>query len=257
MLTSGDIAAWAPAHPWATNDQIEQDLLLSRAICAIASDSYLGKELVFRGGTALHKLHFPEPLRYSEDLDYVRATGDGIGRVLDTLKNIGRTLGFDVRSTIGMHPKVFWRTISEGGLPLRLKIEMNTHERSPALPYATRSISVDSPWWTGTADVKTFQLPELVATKIRALFQRSKGRDLFDMWLALTVAGVDPKAVVVAFEPYRPDQFTAAKAITNLHEKLTKEDFRHDLDELTAHTSFIYDIDVASELIITAILRHL
>ena len=70
MLSVNDIAAWGRAHPWASADQIEQDLLLSRAICAIADDDYLGQELAFRGGTALHKLHLPAPLRYFRVRDF-------------------------------------------------------------------------------------------------------------------------------------------------------------------------------------------
>ncbi|MDR1440967.1 MAG: nucleotidyl transferase AbiEii/AbiGii toxin family protein [Bifidobacteriaceae bacterium] len=109
MLSVNDIAAWGGSHPWASPDQVEQDLLLSRAICAIAADSYLGRELVFRGGTALHKLHLPCPLRYSEDLDYVRSTGGGIGQLTGVLLDLGRDLGFDVKSRLTGHPKVYWR----------------------------------------------------------------------------------------------------------------------------------------------------
>ena len=32
----------------------------------------------------------------------------------------------------------------------------------------------------------TFKIDELMGTKLRALYQRTKGRDLFDLWLALT-----------------------------------------------------------------------
>ena len=41
MLSVNDITAWGITHPWASTDQVEQDLLLSRAICAIADDPYL------------------------------------------------------------------------------------------------------------------------------------------------------------------------------------------------------------------------
>ena len=78
MIPATAITAWGVQRPWPTPEQVEQDLLLSRAICAIASDEYLGDELVFRGGTALHKLHLDRPFRYSEDLDYVRRTAGGI-----------------------------------------------------------------------------------------------------------------------------------------------------------------------------------
>ncbi|HMQ66966.1 MAG TPA: nucleotidyl transferase AbiEii/AbiGii toxin family protein [Arachnia sp.] len=81
MIPANAITAWGTDHPWPTREQVEQDLLLSRAICAIASDDYLGQELVFRGGTALHKLHLERPFRYSEDLDYVRSSASGIGEL--------------------------------------------------------------------------------------------------------------------------------------------------------------------------------
>ena len=64
MIPYDAVTAWGVGHPWPTREQVEQDLLLSRAICAIAADPYLGEELVFRGGTALHKLLLTEPLRY-------------------------------------------------------------------------------------------------------------------------------------------------------------------------------------------------
>ena len=41
---------------------------------------------------------------------------------------------------------------------------------------------MDSPWFTGATDIITYELDELMATKLRALYQRRKGRDLFDIW---------------------------------------------------------------------------
>jgi predicted nucleotidyltransferase component of viral defense system len=63
--------------------------VLSRLIIEIANDDYLGSELVFRGGTCLHKLVAPTPLRYSEDLDYVRTTGGGIREFTRAITSIG------------------------------------------------------------------------------------------------------------------------------------------------------------------------
>ena len=88
MIPADSVTAWAVDHPWPTRVQIEQVLLLSRAICEIAADPYLGAELVFRGGTALHKLHLPRPYRYSEDLDYVRSTASGIAELARALTQL-------------------------------------------------------------------------------------------------------------------------------------------------------------------------
>jgi predicted nucleotidyltransferase component of viral defense system len=256
MLSINDIASWGTAHPWATTDQIEQDLLLSRAICAIADHPYLGNELLFRGGTALHKLHLPKPLRYSEDLDYVRSTAGGIGTLTGALLDLGRDLGFQVKSRITEHPKVYWRTTSQAGNPLRIKVEVNTHERSPAMPTIRLPFDVGSPWWSGEAQVPTFQLPELIATKLRALYQRSKGRDLFDIRFALTQTALDPDGVLAAFAPYRPAGYTAKSAIANLQAKLADPDFRHDLDQLAAHPPLPYRPDEAAETVVSILLSR-
>ena len=81
MIPTNEITAWAHTAPWPTPDQVEQDLLLSQLFCLIAGDDYLGDELVFRGGTCLHKLYLHPARRYSEDRDYVRSTARGIGKV--------------------------------------------------------------------------------------------------------------------------------------------------------------------------------
>lgn len=72
MIPMMNIIAWSQTAPWAETRQVEQDLIISRALVEIFSDPILRKQLRFRGGTALNKLHFPTPLRYSEDIDLVR-----------------------------------------------------------------------------------------------------------------------------------------------------------------------------------------
>jgi hypothetical protein len=178
------VREWSAAHPWPLPSQVEQDLLLSRAICEIANHPYLGGELAFRGGTALHKLHLPEPLRYSEDLDYMRTTAGGIGPSVSVLGKLGRQLGFT------------------------------------AMPLARLPSQVESSWWRGQAEVATLQPTELVATKIRALYRRSKGRDLFDLWLALTRLKLNPGDMLAAFGPYRPEGLNGSRATANPRAKL-------------------------------------
>ncbi|MDR0593501.1 MAG: nucleotidyl transferase AbiEii/AbiGii toxin family protein [Bifidobacteriaceae bacterium] len=256
MIPVAHVIAWSADHPWPDQAQIEQDLLMSRAICEIAAHPYLGSELVFRGGTAFHKLHLPRPLRHSEDLDYVRTTATGIGPLLDALREVGQNLGFKVNTQIGTHPKAVWRTATDDGVRLRIKAEINTHERSPALPLLRTPFRVESAWWTGGAEVQTFQAPELVAIKIRALYQRSKGRDLFDLWLALTRAGIDPDAILAAFGPYRPDGFTAALAVANLRAKISDQQFRDDIARLAITTPSGYGIEDAAALVITRLLSR-
>ena len=127
MIPAPAITAWSRTAPWATRAQIEQDLLLSRLIIDIASHPYLGEELVFRGGTCLHKLHLHPARRYSEDLDYVRASPGGISELTHALTELGRALGMHVTARIGAHPKVYFRAVAEDETPLRVKLEVKTH----------------------------------------------------------------------------------------------------------------------------------
>ena len=255
MIPRAAIIEWGRTVPWPTVEQIEQDLLLSRLIVEIANDDYLGDELVFRGGTCLHKLHAPEPFRYSEDLDYVRSTGGGIRELTRAVTRIGDRLGMEVRTRITEHPKMFLRAPYEtGGGRMRVKVEVNTFERSPAQPPIRIPYRVESSWFSGGAEVLTFTLSEVVATKIRALFQRSKGRDLFDLWLAVTQLGAAPSAIVEAFAAYRPDGYTRRRAERNLREKLTRSAFRDDLHPLVTAWPEGYDIDAAADIVITDVL---
>ncbi len=251
MIPAAYITDWERRAPWPTREQIEQDLVLSRLIVELANDGYLGEEIVFRGGTCLHKLYLPTPLRYSEDLDYVRTTAGGVGPIIDAVRQIGDSLGMRVDTRVTTHPKIRLRAPFETGTgTMSIKVEINTFERSPARPLQRVPYSIDSPWFNGGADVLTFDLAELVATKIRALYQRSKGRDLFDLWLALVPLATPPADIVDAFAPYRPDGYTRALGEQNLRRKLDSETFRADLDQLVTAWPDGYDIGAAGDLVI-------
>jgi predicted nucleotidyltransferase component of viral defense system len=73
VIPRANIMAWRRQAHWSTDAQVEQDLVLSRAIVEIYSGPVLSTPVAFRGGTALHKLHLSPALRYSEDIDLVQA----------------------------------------------------------------------------------------------------------------------------------------------------------------------------------------
>ncbi|WP_419926405.1 nucleotidyl transferase AbiEii/AbiGii toxin family protein [Candidatus Poriferisocius sp.] len=249
MITQADIAHWQQRVPWPALEQVEQDLVLSRLIAEIANHPLLGNELVFRGGTCLHKLWLDRPWRYSEDLDYVRRSAGGIGTVLDAIRDIAGAVGFDqARTDVRQHPKVRLESTFVNGDRMRIKIEMNTFERSPARPTTSRRLNVDSPWFTGHADVSTFALEELAATKIRALFQRKKGRDLFDLWLTVEQAGVLPQDIAACFGTYRPNGWTENRAFANLDAKLEDRAFAQDLSLLLPEWPADYTVHAGAEV---------
>lgn len=50
MIPAMHIAHWRTKVPWISDAQVEQDLILSRALAEIYSDPLLSSELAFRGG---------------------------------------------------------------------------------------------------------------------------------------------------------------------------------------------------------------
>lgn len=237
MIPSQNIVAWGNVVPWADQRQVEQDLIISRALIELFGDDYLRQELRFRGGTALNKLHFPAPLRYSEDIDLVRTSagpiGDLIGRLRETLEP---WLGKAAYETSPVAPKLLFRADAEGGGRLRLKIEINTRERETHDGPASITHAVDNPWFSGQADIPTFSKEEMLATKLRALLQRSKGRDLFDLAHGLAVFdGLDNARLVALFLRYLDAQgntLSRAQAEERMFAKLVNPGFLTDIRPL-------------------------
>lgn len=261
MIPNAVVTAWGLTRPWASRQQIEQDLLLARLIVEIYNHPYLGSELVFRGGTCLHQLRLAAPLRYSEDLDFVRRTHAGIGDVFDALREIAERIGLEVvKRVMTGNPKMVFsaRAEHDSSIPVRVKVEVNTYETPPAHSLEKVPFEVDTTWFRGRALVQTYSAHELVATKIRALYQRRKGRDLFDLWVALRELQLDPRHVVAAFAPYRPEGFSGSAAERNLRKKLANTGFRRDLDPLLAvGARNRYDIDAAGEAVIRELLSRI
>ena len=146
----------------------------------------LGTELRFRGGTALHKLHFPKPLRYSEDIDLVRSAAGPVGPILDRIRQtLEPWLGMAAIDRTESATKLRFRTEAEdSSAEIKLKIEINTRERQAFDPPQAIPYAVDNPWYAGRSNISTFSREELLATKLRALLQRQKGRDLLDLFQA-------------------------------------------------------------------------
>src|SRR5579864_2335774 len=85
MIPNAIILGWRSQAPWINDGQVEQDLILSRVIIEIFSDPFLSTALAFRGGTALQKMFFDPPMRYSEDIDLVQTKTGKIKPIMQAL----------------------------------------------------------------------------------------------------------------------------------------------------------------------------
>ena len=88
MIPRDYITQWRERAPWSEDFQVEQDLVISRALVEIFADPVLAGALAFRGGTALYKLYLTPPARYSEDIDLVQVESGPAGPVMDGLRQV-------------------------------------------------------------------------------------------------------------------------------------------------------------------------
>ena len=125
-------------------------------------------------------------------------------------------------------------------LRLRLKIEINSREHFSVFGFAEVRFAVESRWYTGTSDVVTYDLDELLGTKLRALYQRMKGRDLFDLATALDDERTDHQRIIVAFQQYMDHgqhRVTRALFEQNIATKLSNPRFAADIGPLLSHSN--------------------
>ena len=237
MIAKSYITEWSEKAPWSTNVQVEQDLFICRALCSIYQDEFLARHLAFRGGTALGKLYLKPQPRYSEDIDLVQVQAEPIKETIDHLRDALAWLGEPVVKQKKHNNTLVFKvqpTDMDAG-EIHLKVEINCKEHFSVYPMVRVPFAVNSSWFKGVCEVLTYELAELTGTKLRAVYQRRKGRDLFDLWKILTlVPEIDRERVMQSYERYLG--FTAShlptykEFVMNMEEKLQDEEFLADTD---------------------------
>ena len=237
MIAQSYITEWSEKAPWSTNVQVEQDLFICRALCSIYQDEFLARHLAFRGGTALGKLYLKPQPRYSEDIDLVQVQAEPIKETIDHLRDALAWLGEPVVKQKKHNNTLVFKvqpTDMDAG-EIHLKVEINCKEHFSVYPMVRVPFAVNSSWFKGVCEVLTYELAELTGTKLRAVYQRRKGRDLFDLWKILTlVPEIDRERVMQSYERYLG--FTAShlptykEFVMNMEEKLQDEEFLADTD---------------------------
>ncbi len=283
MIPLRDIVAWRAFAPWPSDSQVEQDLLLTRAMAAIFADDFLRDQVAMRGGTALHKVHLAPAARYSEDIDLVQLgerpnthVEKALIRVLEPILGRPRSsmvadVALAVRNWV-MPSRILrleyaYQPTTAPQTEAKVKVEVNYSERRPFysvvdLPYAP-SIRGIPPSLT----LRSYDLDEMLGTKMRALLQRDQGRDLFDLWWAWTLNAqgnarhrVDPERVVAAFNDYMAREKTVVRGREyerELARKLSRRIFRSDMDGMLRAGLPLYDIAEAETVVREVFLSRL
>ncbi|MEZ4829607.1 MAG: nucleotidyl transferase AbiEii/AbiGii toxin family protein [Bacteroidia bacterium] len=263
MIPQAYITEWSQLVPWQSNEQVEQDLVICRALVEIFSNEWLADSLAFRGGTALHKLYLQPQQRYSEDIDLVQVRAEPIKETVQRLQSALSFLGESDVKPRRDGTQIICRFDSEfpPSFRLRLKVETNTREHFSVLGLEQLPFEVKSSWFNGNCNLTTYRLEELLGTKLRALYQRRKGRDLYDLYIALIKKpNLDKDALLHSYREYM--QFsvenppTQREYILNMEAKMKDSEFLGDTTAILRPDQF-YNPFEAYELVKKLLLENL
>jgi predicted nucleotidyltransferase component of viral defense system len=264
MIPRKFIQEWTKFVEWQEPRQIEQDLIITAALLKIYESNYLKEHLAFRGGTALNKLFFKPASRYSEDIDLVQTKNEPIGKTIDHLRScMDPWLGTPKRSFSDGGVTLAYRVISDDGFPIRLKLEINTKEHFAVLGLANCLFESQSSWplGSGSTQITTFAIEELLATKLRALYQRRKGRDVYDLYIALrTIKPLDCQKLIHCFHEYMKfggHTISQKLFIANMDAKMQNQEFLSDMVPLLQRGSSDFDPNIAYEWVKELLIKRI
>jgi predicted nucleotidyltransferase component of viral defense system len=184
----------------------EKNYVNSWILWAIYTSQY-GDNLLFKGGTALSKLYFPETWRYSEDLDFgvegeYRGSEAELG---DVLEDAARASGIDFEVT--KHRELQKEAYPTHYVDIDIQytavlghknttsLDVMIDEHVAFTPETHRHSYEDVPEF----ELNAYSLEEIFAEKLRALYQRSQARDYYDLYRMITEADVDDSVIRPAF----------------------------------------------------------
>lgn len=168
---------------------VEKDYALTWILYGL-SETEFKSNFVFKGGTALRKIYFPD-WRYSEDLDFTlpkKFNDDKLREVIDKINGYlleKAGIALNVRS-LHSNPEYAQLKIQFLG-PLNnkntIKLDLSFNEPIILTPVDKQVISEYSD--KEKHSLLVYPPEEILAEKIRSILQRAKARDYYDVWKIL------------------------------------------------------------------------
>ncbi|MBI4728894.1 MAG: nucleotidyl transferase AbiEii/AbiGii toxin family protein [Acidobacteria bacterium] len=179
-----------------TEEVVEKDHVLGWVLSGIGAHPRLGAQWVFKGGTCLRKCYI-ETYRFSEDLDFTVVPGgpfqpdDVLPLVSEVLSTVARDSGinfsgrqprFRLRpSATSVAGQVYYQGPRQTPDVAGIKIDLSSDERV-VRPPVLREIAHPYPdALPENRSVRCYSFEEVFAEKIRAMGQRGRPRDLYDI----------------------------------------------------------------------------
>jgi predicted nucleotidyltransferase component of viral defense system len=194
----------------------------------------------------------PQP-RYSEDIDLVQINAEPIKETMDRIREVLSFLGEPKIKQKERNNTLIFRFNAElSAVPIRLKVEINCREHFNVLGLKKHKFSVENQWFSGDCEITTYYLEELLGTKLRALYQRRKGRDLFDLWKALSTQNLNIEQIIRCYRQYigfvTDNPPSKTEFLQNMELKIADDEFLGDTN-LLLQDNENYNPQIAWELV--------
>ncbi len=234
MIPYEYIDQWTETHPWRGTELVEQDLLLDAVLHQVAASQH-SQNLIFIGGTCLHKLYGRSPRRYSEDLDFVWTGDESPDDALREIAERCRVIGFREVEVVPLSearfPKVLFYYSDHAGRPAKMKLELNLILSNILRGHAThQELHTSNGWLTASSPILCAPLSSLAGMKIIAGSLRSKPRDLYDLHDLRHRLQVTEDAATQWVKRMQPEDWKPARRHRHVKRMLRREAFWEDLN---------------------------
>ena len=223
MILPGEIQSIA-GKKGVRDTQIEKDYVISWVTYGIANNSFLKENLVFKGGTVLKKVYFPD-YRYSEDLDFafigqnfeienIKAAFIELIEWVFEESRISVSIQNETQHEKGNISFYLPFTGPLGGLGANksIKVDISQNELICNTPEEKQIINIYSDIEQDYS-ILCYSPGEVIAEKMRSIMQRTAPRDIYDLWYLCEKEGHDIEDHIFEFKDkakykgYDPKEF--------------------------------------------------
>lgn len=204
---------------------IEKDYLIELLLFYLSRDEYLNQILIFRGGTSLKKIYFPD-YRFSEDMDFLVPNQNSLKETELKLETLLNRISADYPSRLTQKPEInsehFQSFISYDIIPeikatKQLKVDIWKDDNIPGWQ-SKQVLFTHQDFKEEIGRFKTYNLESVISDKInRVLDVDKEARDIYDLWYLLKLC-LDIPLVhrelknKFGYNPYLPDLLDKIKA---------------------------------------------
>ena len=232
------IEEWAAKKHFQEEAHAEIDLRLEFLLNATYQKEWLRKHLIFKGGTALHKIHLKENLRFSEDIDLEHRQNQKMFETINQILHLFEELDMEGK---GINQKNNYKILSFYNSEItnqreRVKMEIGYKEDFSILGYTEKILDINNVCFASKVLVNTYDINEILSQKTRALYQRFKGRDLYDLFVSRLHPDFDIEKIAKCFIRHMTNKKTGnnmmpveKEFILNIEKKEDNPDFINDI----------------------------